>query len=104
MTEEEAKAKWCPFARMAAGVGGRVALDHPAYNRYAEEGDAAGQAVGACIGTACMAWRWTKIPSPERRMKLPATGGGQVDFKAREAMPGDGYCGLAGQQPAVPAA
>lgn len=35
MTEEEAKTKWCPFARDVDGA--------PTTN---------------CIGSACMAWRW----------------------------------------------
>lgn len=47
MTEEEAKAKWCPFVRVA----GRVT-----YNRALNDSPVKHT---ACIGAACMAWRLT---------------------------------------------
>ena len=34
-----------------------------------------------CIGSACMAWRWTEMPA---------------GLGARRESPGYGYCGLAG--------
>lgn len=68
MTEEEAKTKWCPQARVAT---------------YATDGDqmmtAANKTSGGeirtgarCIASACMAWRWS------------------------EAKRSEGFCGLAG--------
>lgn len=59
MTEEEAKTKWCPFARVVTTVGGRPLLNQPVINRtqdYKGEGDA----VGPCIASSCMAWHWSE--------------------------------------------
>lgn len=67
MIEAEAKTKWCPFVQ----VGTRS----PFLGN--------GQDSGYCIGSSCMAWRWT----PERGRVL-GTG---------ERVPIDGYCGLAGK-------
>jgi hypothetical protein len=39
MTEEQAKGKWCPFARVDIDSGNR------------------------CIASACMAWRWAGTAS-----------------------------------------
>lgn len=49
MTEDEAKTKWCPMAR----------VDSTAANR----GDQYGFQIDrdpCCIGSACMAWRWSE--------------------------------------------
>lgn len=67
ITEEEAKTKWCPFARLSE-MGGT-------YNRV---GPAAGL---YCIASACMTWRWGINPGSEQ---YPA--GTRI-----------GYCGLAGK-------
>lgn len=50
MTEDEAKTKWCPFAR----VEGPYAYGNPAINRTAKNQPAKNT---RCIGSACMAWR-----------------------------------------------
>ena len=83
MTEEEARTKWCPFARVAiewqASIGSA--------NRGAADDE---KPLTRCIGSACMAWRF-----------------GQY-FKAEEGHPArtvvqwttdstEGYCGLAGK-------
>lgn len=74
MTEEEAKTKWCPFARPVAWGGG---------NR----GHVSGADIedAQCIGSACMAWRWTSVG-----MQYEHAGHG-----GRER--GNGHCGLAGK-------
>jgi hypothetical protein len=52
MTEDEAKTKWCPQARLASS-GGSV-------NRYHVGGMGGGVVSGSnCIASACMAWRET---------------------------------------------
>jgi hypothetical protein len=51
MTEEEAKTKWCPFARLTFSTEGFAAG-----NRFDDCAWAEKRAL--CIGSACMAWRW----------------------------------------------
>lgn len=65
MTEDEARRKWCPFARVPDG--GNVPGAVTATNRHA------GRKTGAdgkprilrgnamCIASECMAWRWTSV-------------------------------------------
>lgn len=91
VTEDEAKTKWCPFAR--------VIVDR----EFAEESVASGNrwtgetlptnspTNSECLGPGCMAWRW------QPRME-PA--GDPFDISkspgiARSAPPTHGYCGLA---------
>ena len=74
MTEDEALTKWCPHARIAnRDLDAEPAP--PAYNRLSfGEGafDASDYATTLCVGSHCMAWRWT----------------GYAEIS--------GYCGLAG--------
>ena len=70
MTEEEAKMKWCPFFRQSDGryyFNNRPNADHRAN----------------CIGSACMAWRWSMSPQQAEAYQEAPTDPG-------------GYCGLAG--------
>jgi hypothetical protein len=75
MTEDEARQRWCPFAR--------VSRDHaatsPAVNRW--DSGTPEPRWGphcACIASYCMAWRWHYSPHGQR---LP-----------------DGHCGLVGEE------
>jgi hypothetical protein len=68
LTEDEAKMKWCPFARTRDGVGN----DHDLSLNRSYDGKAD---IGArCLASGCMAWRWVN------------------------EVTGRGYCGLAGAQ------
>lgn len=49
MTEEQAKTKWCPQARVTG-------LDGPSGNRHVLHADGLNGA-DRCIASACMAWR-----------------------------------------------
>jgi len=66
-TEDEAREKWCPHARMLESYGERAS-----YNRAVSPSGGDEEASTKCIGSACMAWRWK--PGDNRR----------------------GYCGLSG--------
>ena len=70
MTEDQANKKWCPFTRMLGLVGSDV--EGASGNRLS-----GGKALGLCIASGCMAWRWTDVWTDD----------------------GDrgGYCGLAGK-------
>jgi hypothetical protein len=74
MTEEEAKNRWCPFARVA---GNNYANE--SYNRVSRSKKVVAPN-SHCIGSACMAWRW--FQSTKEQGTLPP--------------PYEGFCGLAG--------
>lgn len=79
MTEDEAKTKWCPFARVNTtaedSVTGRVTGINGGGNRMLTgTGFHDNPAQARCLGSTCMAWRWLEI--------------GRL-----------GYCGIAGRQP-----
>lgn len=84
MTEQVAKTKWCPFARMP-GIGG-LKGEGIAINRSTEDTPKQQKLMPRCIGSACMAWRETK-PVQEK------PGGIGRDIIS----PAEGCCGLAGK-------
>ena len=63
LTEDEAKTKWCPFARVGGGQG----MDGASYNRVEHHGGDISHTVAQCIGSACMAWRWNDEPVQIKR-------------------------------------
>jgi len=74
MTEDEAKAKWCPFSRDFTSVGdGAVGV-----NRWGGGGS-------RCIASACMAWR-------TRREDSYYSAHGGLEDRPRTI----GFCGLVG--------
>jgi len=78
LTEEQAREKWCPFARVADKPDGPVA----GANRWPGHAFANHS---CCIASDCMAWWWGAKESP------PVG-----------AYPGKrGYCGLAGKPEAA---
>lgn len=90
MTEEEAKKKWCPHARVDSGFAGSGVV-----NRYPKRDgrcrdvsmqEAMLNETVNCIGSQCMAWRWLE--------KFVAVPGGHF---IPEENPTTGYCGLAGK-------
>lgn len=85
MTEEEAKKKWCPMA-FPGGMAG--------CNRAMPIDD--GEARSLCIGSKCMAWRWstevaTNSDSAGEFKFNPAPGPNDKDNLPR------GYCGAFGR-------
>lgn len=97
MTEDEAKNKWCPFARVASLDDDRE--DVSARNRWSRDGETKwGPVAGAaCIGSACMAWQW------EQEANQPALLDWAHGDMAAPAPPSTrqstvaGFCGLAGK-------
>jgi hypothetical protein len=97
MTEDEAKTKWCPFARVvmasskqAFNAGNRVAIMHDSGAIEINENPTH----SCCIASACMAWQWAKPPSVRmetlNRINSPGVESREIPVA------GDGGCGLAG--------
>jgi len=87
MTEDEAKTKWCPFARVVGARNGAVLLEQSAYNRSYEIGpDDTLLWKSPCVASECMAWRWTHPGFDHDIVGNPI-----------EPQPAEGYCGLAGK-------
>lgn len=103
MIEEEAKTKWCPFARQVwkAEAGADLSMNR----------DGAGNPTAFCIASACMAWRQSH---PKETREDHSGAGGYMAKRAvdtgrivrREGGPGSlghlildavGHCGLAGK-------
>jgi hypothetical protein len=88
MTEKEANSKWCPMVRVVSGkVDPRTgASEHDgaqsSYNRVVDDSAWAFPKGGSCIGSGCMAWRWSET-------QQEPFGDGFVGVR--------GYCGLAGR-------
>lgn len=58
MTEDEAKTKWCPFARTVTVTDGEV-VPGTSGNRHHYESDIVSyDHPNNCIASECMAWRW----------------------------------------------
>lgn len=86
MTEDDAKKKWCPFARVFVDYdarGGMMAMTSA--NRCLPQNDQA----NLCIGSECMAWRNIRV------MVSGTTNPGGPPPKFENN--GHGYCGLAGK-------
>lgn len=88
MTEDQAKTKWCPFARQVVSIqhadGSHIAIGSA--NR------SEGGMLGMCVGSQCMAWR--KRPTGDvGGMRIGSKG--EILELGRPAM--GGFCGLAGR-------
>ena len=104
MTEEEAKTKWCPFARVMISAdsdgGGAFAVKGPIALGSANRFKANERA--ACIASECMAWRWRTVPNPAWKpdasmmMAQYLAPNPYSQTPAGIASSTDGYCGLAG--------
>jgi hypothetical protein len=78
MTEEEARSKWCPFAKIESNSG--AAINRPS--------SFAGTNLCNCFGSQCMAWKWSLSPED---IKIGANTGSPN--WAVTAVP-SGYCGF----------
>lgn len=80
MTEDEAKTKWCPHA-IASHTDPRQKL-------------AGNDWLHACIGSACMAWRWHTSGAADPDLPRQFPDAAQRDIDKRDDA---GFCGLAGK-------
>lgn len=75
MTEKEAKRKWCPFVRVFETKDG---------DQWSNRPDAGFASDAYCMGSGCMAWRWSVVTNKH---------GDRV--RSDETDTPVGYCGLA---------
>lgn len=103
-TEEKAREKWCPFARMIVCTNDdkHAVLNASSFNRAipeGEDGELLSLRGARCIASDCMAWRgaWRKIVKDryfgDEEEILPQPIPPHKDWERV------GYCGLAGNQP-----
>ncbi len=76
MTEDEAKKKWCPFARSLQSDGDNLASANRGFDSIVDVGS-------MCIASECMAWRHYYTVDPFGIIE---------PIKLHE-----GYCGLVGK-------
>ena len=74
MTEEEAKTKWCPHARVVLPAGG-----YASGNRFDDSQPNPDYMESRCIASDCMMWKWLRSSGKD--------GYGRPEEKT-------GYCGL----------
>lgn len=90
MTEEEAKTKWCPHARVDSTASNRPD-SYPGH-------DIGSGKWPTCIGSACMAWRWVaSIPTFQKVDPLNPLSTYSKTRAYSAPAPTHGFCGLAGQ-------
>lgn len=111
MTEEQARAKWCPMVRLtvpSAMTG--INRIWQQFKTWAEGKDReflqAQEDNTKCIGAACAMWRWAytrqQVPCPDVNnpdFKTEAGGHWCVECEGTNRVMGEtskGYCGLAG--------
>lgn len=85
MTPDEARTKWCPFARAPSRIDGD-SEDHMPIAGINREPLGELDVGAFCLADECMAWRWAYSPQQAARDRMP----GAAQFKPA------GYCGLAG--------
>lgn len=87
MTEDEAKTKWCPFARRLFDWN-----EETSYNRRKD--DTPGS---LCIASACMAWRWfDDIEDGKLHRYTHKSEHGSSAEILKDVSLRRGFCGLAG--------
>lgn len=97
MTEDEAKQRWCPFARDSNTGGNRLRYGAGADDAPPPEYGSEAAAEFPCIASACMAWR-TRQQWFDNAQEEPMW----VSYPPYAFEPGpgqereDGFCGLAG--------
>lgn len=105
LTEDEAKTRWCPFARYALNAGG---VNRWKQSLPEDEPHALNPVPWRCIASACMAWRtsWLYDDAPVGMKPsddpswvehgTPRGQGGAVTHRRDWKRP-VGFCGLAGK-------
>ena len=83
MNENKAKEKWCPFARILCPHGDEETPAYGSHNRFENSIEMGMPLDSYCIGSDCMAWRWSAAALE--------------GITGAELHPAQGYCGLVGK-------
>lgn len=83
-TEEEAKKKWCPAARVVDFGKGQVAFNRSDESKFLPLDP-------KCFGSACMWWRWSYGEITYSEVF------GKIQLRTADEKPVKGYCGMAGR-------
>jgi len=108
MTEDEAKTKWCPYARVAYTLSGEDGNALAGVNRGRSHYV---NSEALCLGSACSQWRWEHPPHLTTTSEVDDPGPGpewspagtitdRVSSRMRWKKPfpnRSGYCGPAGK-------
>lgn len=101
MTEEKAKGKWCPFARIAHYPTDECAPKDiiTSHNRLSceETGEDRRPLASRCIPSECMAWRWGSKIEPGQMIDAKDLSYPEIKELIAERSDTKGYCGLAGR-------
>ena len=95
MTEEDAKTKWCPFARVSCANTPETG-NHAANRNAVMLDEAPSLTAGSqCVGSRCMAWRGQYTPEFHAMVKEHfRTTGIWLKPTPKDT---EGHCGLAGK-------
>ncbi len=104
VTEEEARKRWCPFARSTSEPGNRAPYGTPRDLPADPEYELAMAAEFPCIASRCMAWRslgqrWlvTRRGKETELSSWNPTGSTLTGYRGCKVKPTIlGYCGLSG--------
>lgn len=97
LTQNQAKGKWCPFARVVPGVMQHGAMRKPfdvaAHNRVQENGEdePTWHPAMSCIASECMAWRQEPSETETDNHIELAIGVTPAGFKDYETADADGW-------------
>src|ERR1700742_1156348 len=91
MTEDEAKAKWCPFSRVVTH-GAVINRDNPDDGQITNA-----DAATRCMGRECMAWRWDFADLSEEGEPVETWPDLVKYHSAGAKLIRHGFCGLAGK-------
>ena len=94
MTEDEARKRWCPMARVSSASAGNRGVATIAVN--GDQTECPSITFGAlCIAAQCMAWRWAPDDDDwvDEQIRVP----GAPSYTTQNVPPRRGYCGAFGR-------
>lgn len=88
-TTKQARALWCPMARVGLANSGVVALGQSVLNRLQDGDKTAIPEASKCISDLCAMWRWEHTTK-----SVPVPGENGATCYEQRVVRTHGYCGL----------